>query len=522
VLIETNGCLGTAATIEGMKMQVTETLAEGLKREIKVVIPKQDMEAQLNVRLADAKDKVRINGFRPGKVPVAHLKKMYGKSMMADLVNEIVRDRPTQILTERGEKSATQPSIGMTEDEAEAEKILNAQADFEFTLSYEVIPPIELKSTDGISVTREVVEVSEDEVNEQILKIAESARSFETKAGEAADGDRVTMNYLGKVDGEAFDGGAAEDAELVIGSGRFIPGFEDQLVGVKAGDEKAITVTFPSEYPAANLAGKEAVFDITVKEVAAPTEVEINDELASKLGIESADRLREIVRGQIESQYGNVTRQKVKRQILDQLDEMYKFDTPQGLVDAEFENIWRQINTDLQQSGKTFEDEETTEEEARAEYRKLAERRVRLGLVLSEIGEKAGVEVTEDEMQRALYAQLQQFPGQQKEILDFFRNTPGASASLRAPIFEEKVVDKLLSEIKVTDKTVSKEELMAEEEGDSDGAAKPAKKAAPKKKAAKAETAAAEGSESADEAEEAAAPKKKAASKKKAAEDSAE
>jgi trigger factor len=496
-------------------MQVTETLAEGLKREIKVVIPKQEMEQELNVRLADAKDKVRINGFRPGKVPVAHLKKMYGKSIMADLVNEIVRDRPGKILAERGEKSATQPAISMTEDEAEADKILNAQADFEFTLSYEVIPPIELQSTDGISVVREVVEVSDEEVNEQIEKIAESARTFETKDGKAENGDRVTMNYLGKVDGEAFDGGAAEDAELVLGSGRFIPGFEDQLVGIKAGDEKQITVTFPAEYPAANLAGKEATFDITVKEVAAPSALEINDELASKLGIESVDRLKEIVRGQIESQYGNLTRQKVKRQILDQLDGMYQFETPQSLVDAEFENIWRQINTDLQQSGKTFEDEDTTEEEARAEYRKLAERRVRLGLVLSEIGEKAGVEVTEEEMQRALYAQLQQFPGQQKEILDFFRNTPGASASLRAPIFEEKVVDKLLSEIKVTDKTVSKEELMADDEEGAEAAAeKPAKKkAAPKKAKAEASAEAAEGEE--------AAPKKKA-TKKKAAEESAE
>ena len=496
-------------------MQVTETLAEGLKREIKVVIPKQEMEQELNVRLADAKDKVRINGFRPGKVPVAHLKKMYGKSIMADLVNEIVRDRPGKILAERGEKSATQPAISMTEDEAEADKILNAQADFEFTLSYEVIPPIELQSTDGISVVREVVEVSDEEVNEQIEKIAESARTFETKDGKAENGDRVTMNYLGKVDGEAFDGGAAEDAELVLGSGRFIPGFEDQLVGIKAGDEKQITVTFPAEYPAANLAGKEATFDITVKEVAAPSALEINDELASKLGIESVDRLKEIVRGQIESQYGNLTRQKVKRQILDQLDGMYQFETPQSLVDAEFENIWRQINTDLQQSGKTFEDEDTTEEEARAEYRKLAERRVRLGLVLSEIGEKAGVEVTEEEMQRALYAQLQQFPGQQKEILDFFRNTPGASASLRAPIFEEKVVDKLLSEIKVTDKTVSKEELMADDEESAEAAAeKPAKKkAAPKKAKAEASAEAAEGEE--------AAPKKKA-TKKKAAEESAE
>ncbi|MBB4347883.1 MULTISPECIES: trigger factor [Rhizobiaceae] len=490
-------------------MQVTETLAEGLKREIKVVIPKQEMEAQLNVRLADAKDKVRINGFRPGKVPLAHLKKTYGKSIMADLVNEIIRDRPGKILSDRGEKSATQPSIAMTEDQAEAEKILSAQADLEFTLTYEVIPPIELKSTDKITVTREVVEIADEEVNEQIVKIAESARTYETKKGKAANGDRVTMNYLGKVDGVAFDGGAAEDAELVLGSGQFIPGFEDQLVGVKAGDEKVITVTFPEQYPAANLAGKEATFDITVKDVAAPGEVEINDELASKLGIESVDRLKEIVRGQIESQYGNLTRQKVKRQILDQLDEMYQFDTPQGLVDAEFDNIWRQINTDLAQSGKTFEDEETTEEEARAEYRKLAERRVRLGLVLSEIGEKAGVEVTEEELQRALYAQLQQFPGQQKEILDFFRNTPGASNSLRAPIFEEKVIDKLLTEVKVTDKTVTKEELMADDEAEGDD--KPAKKkAAPKK--AKAE--AAEGEE--------AAPKKKPAPKKKAAEDSAE
>ncbi|PTM95229.1 trigger factor [Mycoplana dimorpha] len=492
-------------------MQVIETLADGLKRELKVVIPAKDMEARLNERLADAKDRVRINGFRPGKVPVSHLKKVYGKSMMADLVNEIIRDKPSAILSERGEKSATQPEIAMTEDQAEAEKILDAQADFEFTLSYEIIPAIELKDVSGIKVTREVVEIADKEIDEQILKIAESARTYETKKGKAAEGDRVTMDYLGKVDGEAFEGGKDEDAELVIGSNRFIPGFEDQLVGVKAGDEKVITVTFPADYPAAHLAGKEATFDITVKDVAAPAELKIDDELATKLGLESVDRLREVVRGQIESQYGSVTRQKVKRQILDQLDEMYKFDTPQRLVDAEFENIWRQINTDLQQAGKTFADEDTTEEEAREEYRKLAERRVRLGLVLSEIGEKAGVQVSDEEMQRSLFEQLRQFPGQEKQILDYFRKTPGASASLRAPLFEEKVVDHLLSEVTVTDKTVSKEELLADdeaEEGQSEG-----KKAAPKKKAAaKAEVA--EGDD--------AAPKKKAPAKKKAADDGAE
>ncbi|KQS74411.1 trigger factor [Rhizobium sp. Leaf384] len=493
-------------------MQVIETLADGLKRELKVVIPAKDMQARMNERLADAKDKVKINGFRPGKVPVAHLKKMYGKSIMAELVNELVRDKPTEILSERGEKSATQPEVAMTEDEAEAEKILSAEADFEFTLAYEVIPAIELKDVSGIKITREVVDIADDEVTEQIMRIAESARTFEDKTGAAENGDRVTIDYLGKVEGEAFDGGKDEDAELVLGSNRFIPGFEEQLVGASAGDEKTITVTFPAEYPAANLAGKEATFDIKVKSVAAPGAVEINDELATKLGVESADKLKEIVRGQIESQYGSMTRQKIKRQMLDQLDEMYQFDTPQRLVDAEFDNIWRQINTDLEQAGKTFADEDTTEEDARVEYRKLAERRVRLGLVLSEIGEKAGVTVTDEEMQRSLFDQLRQFPGQEKQIIDYFQKTPGAAASLRAPLFEEKVVDHLLSEVSVTDKTVSKEELMAEDE---DGAEKPAKKSAKKKTAAKAE--AAEGEESA----EAPAPKKKSASKKKAADDTA-
>jgi trigger factor len=484
-----------------MNMQVTETLAEGLKREIKVVIPKQEMEQKLNERLANAKDKVKLNGFRPGKVPMSHMKKMYGKSMMAELVNEIIRDRPGSILVERGERSATQPEIIMTEDEAEANEILDARKDFEFSLSYEVIPPIELKGNDTIKVVREVVDVPSDEVEEQVRRIAESAKTFETKDGKAADGDRVTMDYLGKVDGEPFDGGKDEGAELVIGSNRFIPGFEEQLVGLKAGDEKIITVTFPEQYQAAHLAGKEATFDITVKEVASAAELVIDDELAKKLGLESADRLREVVREQIESQYGHMTRQKVKRQILDQLDELYKFDVPATLVDAEFNNIWTQITRDLEQAGKTFQDEDTTEDAARDEYRKLAERRVRLGLVLSELGEKAEIKVTDEELQRAVYDQVRQFPGQEKQIIEYFQKTPGAAASLRAPIFEEKVIDHLLGEIDVTDKKVTKEELMAEDEdGQPEGEAKadaaedkPAKKkAAPKKKAAKKDDAKAE------------------------------
>jgi trigger factor len=468
---------------EGLDMQVTETLNEGLKREIKVVVPAQDLEAKLAERLETARGRAKIDGFRPGKVPAAHLRKMYGKSFMAEIVNEILNDSTRSILADRNEKAATQPEVAMSEDEAEAEKVLAGKADFEFTMNYEVLPAIEIKDVSGLKVTREVVDISDEEVEEQVKKIASSARTFEAKKGKAEDGDRVTMDYLGKLGDEPFEGGADQDAQLVLGSGQFIPGFEDQLIGVKAGDEKQIKVTFPENYGAAHLAGKEATFDITVKEVAKAAELELNDEVAKKLGIESLDRLRTVVREQIEGQYGQITRQKVKRQILDGLDAEYQFATPERLVNAEFNNIWQQINFDLQQAGKTFEDEETTEEAAREEYRKLAERRVRLGLVLSEIGEKAGVEVTEEELQRAVYDQVRRYPGQEQQVYEFLRKTPDAVANLRAPIFEEKVVDHLLSTISVTDKKVTKEELTADEEGAEE--AKPAKKAAPKKKAAK-------------------------------------
>lgn len=481
-------------------MQVTETLNQGLQREIKVIVPAKDMEMRLMERLDDARGKVRINGFRPGKVPTAHLRKVYGKSLMAEEVNRIIADTQRSVLAERGEKAALQPDVTMTEDEKEAEKILDCRADFEFTIRYEVIPAIEIKDVSGIAIVRPVYDVPASEIEEQALRIAESARTYEEKKGKAANGDRVTMNYLGKVDGEAFDGGAADDAQLVLGSGRFIPGFEDQLVGLKAGDKKTIEVTFPADYPAANLAGKAATFDVEIKEIAAPTSTELTDEVAKSLGIESADRLREVVKGQLENQFGSMTRQKVKRQLLDALDDAYAFEAPSRLIAAEFNNIWLQVTRELEQAGKTFADEDTTEDEARAEYQRLAERRVRLGLVLAEIGEKAGVTVTDEEMQRALFETVQRYKGQEQQVYDFYRNNPDALASLRAPVFEEKVVDHLLTQISVTDKKVGKDELMADDEE-----APKAEKAAPKKKAAKAEKAEAD-----------VEPKKKAAPKKKA------
>jgi len=489
-------------------MQVTETLNSGLKREIKVTVPASDMEDRLMKRLVDVKDKVRINGFRPGKVPVQHLRKVYGKSFMAEVVNEILTNSTRTIISDRGEKAAMQPEVKMTEDEKEAEKILNGGVDFEFELAYEIIPAIEIKDASGIKVTRKVYDVTEEEIEAQVRRVAESARSYEPKTGQAADGDRLTIDFVGKIDGEPFEGGQGTDQQLVLGSNAFIPGFEEQLVGAAAGDEKLVTVTFPDDYSAAKLAGKEATFDVTVKEVSKPGELELNDETAKSLGIDSLERLREIVKGQIESQFGQMTRQKVKRELLDALDATYQFEAPSKLVEAEFNNIWGQVNRDLESAGRSFADEETTEEEARVEYMKLAERRVRLGLVLAEIGDKAGVQVTDEELQRSLFDSVRRFGAdQQQQVFDFYRNNPNAVASLRAPLFEEKVVDLLLTQVDVTDQKVSKEELTAEDSDEIGGKpaktdAKPKKKAAPKKKATATDEAAPnEGAAAKDESE---------------------
>ncbi|WP_336276216.1 trigger factor [Bartonella sp. CB178] len=440
-------------------MQVTETLNEGLKREIKIVVPARDLEERLNERLDDTKGKVRINGFRPGKVPTGYLRKMYGKSFMAEILNEILSDAPRSVLADRNERSAMQPQVDMDEDE----KILDGKTDFVFSLKYEILPSFEIKDFDHIEVVREVVAVPEQEVDEQVERVLASTRNYSPKSGPAEEGDRIEVDYLGKIDGVPFEGGASSDAKLILGSRQFIPGFEEQLVGAKAGDVKTISVKFPDDYSAAHLAAKNAEFDVTVKAVSKPDDLRIDDESAKKLGLESLDRLREVVRGQVESQYGVVVRQKIKRQILDALDADYSFEIPEGLLEIEFNNIWSQINRDLKEAGKGFEDEGVTEEQAREEYRVLARRRVRLGLVLSEIGMKVGVQVSDDELKAAIFDQVRQYPGREREMMDFFNKSPEAVAGLRAPIFEEKVIDYLLERIKVVDKEVTVEELMKED-----------------------------------------------------------
>jgi trigger factor len=445
-------------------MQVTETLSDGLKREFKVVVPLQELDERLNERLSSLKDEVRIKGFRPGKVPVSHLRRLYGRSAMAEIVQNTLRDVAKQTLDERGERAATPPDYQLPEDQSEADKILTGQADLSYTMSYEVLPKVALGDFKKISVERPVVEVAEEEIEKQVNQLAESGRSYEPKTGKVENGDRVTLAYVGKIDGEPFQGGTDENATLRIGSGQFIPGFEEQLIGLAAGDEKTISVTFPENYGAAHLASKDATFDVTIKEVAAPGELVIDDTLATRLGIESLDKLRVAIREQLRGQYREASRMKVKRQMLDRLDEMHSFELPPKMVEAEFQNIWRQIESDMARNSRTFEQEGTTEEAAKADYRKIAERRVRLGLVLSEIGEKNQIEVREDELQRALAAQLRNFPGNEKQVLEYYRRDPDAINALRAPIFEEKVVDYLLELVNVADKPVTREELLKDDE----------------------------------------------------------
>ena len=446
-------------------MQVNETLSDGLKRGLTVTVPASELGSRLSARLEELKTRVRIKGFRPGKVPVNHLRRVYGKAAMAEIVETMVGEKTAEALSERGERAAMQPKVAMTEDEGEAMEVLEGRADLTFTLEYEVLPEYDLGDFKGLKIERPTVEVADQVVEERLKQVAESARAYEPVDRAAAEGDRVSFDYVGKTDGEEFE---TSSTAIVLGSGQFIPGFEDQLAGVKAGEEKVLEVTFPEEYQAEHLAGKPATFDVTVKEVAAPGEITLDDEFAQRLGLESIDKLRDTIRQQVEGEYGQLSRQHVKRQMLDQLDTMHTFPLPENLVEQEFESIWRQVTHDIEHHGKSFEAEGTTEEKARADYRGIAERRVRLGLVLARIGEDAEVSVSEEELQGALYNQARRYRGQEQQVVEYYRDNPDALQALRAPIYEEKVVDYVLEFAEVADKAMSQEELVALGEDDED------------------------------------------------------
>ena len=447
-------------------MQVTETLSEGLKREYKVVVPAAELDAKVNQRLDDLKGRVRINGFRPGKVPVAHLKRMYGRSAMAEVIEATVRDANNQIVSERGFKLAADPKVTLPTDEGAIEQLIKGKSDLNYTMALEIVPPITLGDFKTIKLTKLTADVAETEVEEGIKNIADQNRPYTPRPqGEkATKDDRITISFAGTIDGKPFEGGTGDDAVVLIGSNTFIPGFEDQLIGVTTGETRALKVTFPAHYMKEDLAGKDAEFVVTAKSVEAPGTVTIDDEFAKVLGLESLEKLRDAVKDRITREHASMSRQKIKRALLDELDKMHKFDPPPTLVEEEFDRVWKSVLQELENERKTFADENTTEEKAKAEYRAIAERRVRLGLVLAEIGEKNNITVTDDELSRAVMDRARQFAGQEQRVWDYYRQNPQAIAALRAPIFEEKVVDFLLELASVKDSKVSRDELYKDDE----------------------------------------------------------
>ncbi|MCA1388215.1 MULTISPECIES: trigger factor [Bradyrhizobium] len=449
-------------------MQVTETLSEGLKHEFKISVPASDLDAKAGAKLVDLKDKVRINGFRPGKVPVSHLKKVYGRSVMAETIDQTIRDTNTQLFSERGFRLATEPKITMPSEQAEVEELLSGKTDLTYTVAIEVVPAIALADFKSFQVEKPVADVTDADVDEAIKRIADSNRTYAAKGEgtKAESGDRVTINFTGRINGEIFEGGTGEGIQVLIGSNTFIPGFEEQLIGIGAGETRTLKVSFPKNYMNDKLAGQPAEFETTATLIEAPQDLAIDDEFAKSLGLESLDKLKEAARERLTAEFATATRQRVKRALLDRLDEAHRFEAPPSLVDEEFSLMWNSVKAEMDSAGKTFADEDTTEDKAKEEYRKIADRRVRLGLVLSEIGEKNKITVTDDEVGRAVIERARSMPGREKEVWDFYRNNAQALAQLRAPIYEDKVVDFILELANVTEKKVSREDLYKDDDAE--------------------------------------------------------
>jgi trigger factor len=446
-------------------MQVTEANTEGLKRTLKVVVGADELGRRFSERLDEIKDRVQLKGFRKGKVPVPHLKKMYGRSLMAEVLEQTVKETSSKAIADRNERAVMQPSYTLPEDEKEIEQVLEGKADLAYSMTFEVLPSFDLVDPKTLKLERLRADVEPDAIDKAVEQLVERSITFTPEEGRAAaSGDRITMDFVGTIDGEAFEGGSGEGTQLVLGQANFIPGFEEGLIGVKAGEERDINATFPDDYTVDALKGKAAIFAVKIKEVAAPVRPAVDDAFAKTLGAEDVANLRKLVSEQIGREYDNVARMKLKRQMLAQLEKAHTFELPPSLVDSEFESIWRQLTETMRQSGKSFPDENKTEEEARAEYRRIAERRVRLGLIIGEIAEKNDIKITQDELRRVLIEQARRFPGQEKAVYEYYEKTPGALAELRAPIIEDKVVDFVIEKAKPTEKTVSKDVLFEQPE----------------------------------------------------------
>ncbi len=443
-------------------MEVTQTHAQGLKREFKVVLAAADLAERVESQLVEVKAKARIPGFRPGKVPVSHLKRLYGRSIMAEVVQDAVNEANRKIVEDNQLRLAMNPKIDFPEDSQEIEKVFEAQADLAYTVTLEVLPKIEPGGFEDIEIERLIADVSSDEVDQVLARLVEQSRTYTPREADAAaeTGDKATLDFTGTIDGEPFEGGTGENVDVVLGSGNFLPGFEAQIEGMRCGESREFAVTFPDDYSAARLAGKLATFKVTLKGAAAPDEVATGDEFAKGMGLEDVAKLKDVIRANLERDHLAASRGKWKRDLLDALDKKYQFDVPEGMVAQEFDAVWRKVEAEQKRSGRSYEDDNTTEEAARADYLKIAERRVRLGLLLAEIGDKANIKVSEEEVSQALASRARAFPGQEKIVWDYYRKNPDALAGIRAPLFEEKVVDHIISQVKLTDKKVSRDELL--------------------------------------------------------------
>ena len=445
-------------------MNITETSTDGLKRSFRIVISAQDIAAKNAARLEEVRQTVQLPGFRPGKVPLSVVQKRYGGSVLAEVLEALLEDSSRALVSERGLRPALQPKI-------DVEKYEDG-GDLAFNMTVELLPDIEPGDLAGIELERPVADVPDEKVTESLTRIAETTKTTEpvTDDRPAANGDVVVIDFDGSVDGEKKPGMKGEGYELELGSGSFIPGYEEQLVGAKAGEHRSVVVTFPEQYHAPELAGKEAVFEVDVKEIRASVAPALDDEFAKKVGLSGLEELTKMVRERMEREYAGVSRLRVKRQLLDKLAETHDFIVPEGMVEIEFQGIWERLQEEIK-AGQAGDDANKSEDELKAEYRAIAERRVRLGLLLSEIGRRNNIEVTQEELNRAVINEARRFPGQERQVFEFFKNTPHAVENLKAPIFEDKVVDFIIELAKVTETKVSVEDLMRDPDEEEEKAA---------------------------------------------------
>ena len=444
-------------------MQITQTVSEDLHRQFTVTVAASELDSRMTARLEEMKPRVNLKGFRPGKAPISFLKKQFGKSVMGEIVEQAVNEGSQKAIADNALKPALQPRV---EPVGDVQQVVDGKADLTFTVTVDLMPDFETSDPAKLSVEKLVADIADSDIDEALDRLAKSTRNYTARpAGEAAQkDDTVLIDFVGSIDGVEFEGGKGSDFNLTLGSGQFIPGFEDQLIGSKAGDTVSVNVKFPDDYQAAELKGKDALFVVTVKEVKAPEDAAIDDALAQKVGLTDLATLKDRIRDQLKADFAAASRMHLKRRILDALDTAHSFPLPPAMVEAEFTGIWGQVEQELAREGKTAADEGKTEDELKAEYRAIAERRVRLGLVLGKMGEQNGISVAGDEVQRAILARARQFPGQEQQVFQFYANNPQAQAEIRAPLFEDKVVDFIAELATVNERKVDRETLFADPE----------------------------------------------------------